>query len=86
MYAFLPSLRRRQKIEGRPDALRHTVDTFVPMGNKSLALAPLPTRWPKSLASVDGGDLVQAVLFGLQSLVSDAVGHVDALGRGVVGA
>lgn len=36
--------------------------------------------------SVDGGHLVQAVLFSLQSQIGDAVGHVDSLGRVVVGA
>lgn len=35
--------------------------------------------------SVDGRHLVHAVLLGLQSQVGDAVGHVDALRRVVVG-
>lgn len=37
-------------------------------------------------SSVDGGYLVQAIFFGLQSQVGDTVGHIHALGCVVVSA
>lgn len=45
-----------------------------------------PTLSPALVLSVDRGHLVQAVLFGFEPQVSDAVGHVHSLRRVGVGA
>lgn len=65
-------------VNSRGPVLSRFWDCSLTCGSESLT-ALLST-------SVDGGYLVQAVFFGLQSQVGDTVGHIHALGCVVVSA